>query len=99
MLPPAAAAARGLHVAKLFPAAALGGIPLIKALQGPLPRMKLCANGGIEEATAADYLAQPSVLCVGGSWMVQKDWLQRGDYDSIRDSAAKAAAIVSARGS
>lgn len=89
--------ARGIHVAKLFPAAALGGIPMLKALQGPLPKMQLCANGGIEEATAADYLAQPNVLCVGGSWMVRRDWLARGDFDAIRESAAKAAAIVASR--
>ncbi len=89
--------ARGVHVAKLFPAAALGGIPLLKALQGPLPKMKLCANGGIDEATAAAYLAQPNVLCVGGSWMVPKEWLARGDFDSVREAAVRAAGIVTAR--
>lgn len=89
--------ARGVHVAKLFPAAAIGGIAMLKALAGPLPRMKLCANGGIEEATAAEYLAQPNVLCVGGSWMVPRDWLARGDYDRVREAAVRAAAIVAAR--
>ncbi len=89
--------ARGVHVAKLFPAAALGGIALLKALQGPLPKMKLCANGGIEDSTASAYLAQPNVLCVGGSWMVPKDWLARGDYDSVREAARRAAAIVAER--
>lgn len=89
--------ARGLHVAKLFPAATLGGVAMLKALQGPLPKMQLCANGGVEEATAAAYLALPNVPCVGGSWMVPKDWLARGDYASVREAAARACAIVAAR--
>lgn len=85
---------RGIHVAKLFPAATLGGIALLKALRGPLPKMKFCANGGIEESTAADYLAQPNVLCVGGSWMVPKEWLAAGAWDQVTASAARAADIV-----
>jgi 2-dehydro-3-deoxyphosphogluconate aldolase/(4S)-4-hydroxy-2-oxoglutarate aldolase len=85
---------RGIHVAKLFPAATLGGIAMLKALHGPLPKMKFCANGGIEEATAADYLAQPNVLCVGGSWMVPKEWLAGGEWDKVTESAARAAGIV-----
>lgn len=91
-----ALAERGIRVAKLFPAATLGGVDYLKALAGPLPKMKLCANGGIDEATAPNYLALPNVLCVGGSWMVPKDWLARGDFDAIRASAAKAAAIAAA---
>ncbi|HET7126654.1 MAG TPA: bifunctional 4-hydroxy-2-oxoglutarate aldolase/2-dehydro-3-deoxy-phosphogluconate aldolase [Lysobacter sp.] len=86
--------ARGFHVAKWFPAAMLGGIPTLKALQGPLPQMKLCANGGIDATSAADYLAQPNVLCVGGSWMVAKEWLAAGDWDKVRAAAKEAAGIV-----
>lgn len=88
---------RGFRVAKLFPAAPLGGIPMVKAVAGPLPRMKLCANGGIDEATAGDYLAQPNVLCVGGSWMAPKAWLDADDWNAVRESAKKAAAIAASR--
>lgn len=88
---------RGFRAAKFFPAAALGGIAMLKALAGPIPGMQLCANGGIEEATAADYLALPNVLCVGGSWMAPKAWLDAGDWRAVRESAKKAAAIAAAR--
>lgn len=87
---------RGFRVAKLFPAAALGGIPMVKSLAGPLANMQLCANGGIEESTAAEYLAQPNVLCVGGSWMAPKSWLDAGGWNDVRESARKAAAIAQA---
>lgn len=89
-----ALAERGVHVAKLFPAAALGGVDYIKALAGPLPKTLLCANGGIDENSAADYLALPSVLCVGGSWMVPRGWLAEGAWDKVADSARRSAAIA-----
>lgn len=84
----------GFRVAKLFPAAAVGGLTMLKALQGPLPDLVFCPTGGIGEADAADYLAQPNVACLGGSWMVPKAWLQAGEFGKVRDSAARARAIV-----
>ncbi len=85
---------RGFRVCKLFPATAVGGLAMLKGLAGPLADLKLCPTGGIGEATAADYLAQPNVVCIGGSWMVPGDWIDNGQWDKVRDSAANAAAIV-----
>lgn len=85
---------RGFRVAKWFPAAMLGGVATLKALLGPLPQMKLCANGGIDAGSAPHYLALPNVLCVGGSWMVPKEWLVAGDWDKVRAAAKDAAAIA-----
>lgn len=86
--------AHGFRVCKLFPANAVGGLAMIKGLAGPLSELKLCPTGGIGEDTAADYLSQPNVVCIGGSWMVPKDWLAQGEWDKVRESSAKAAAIV-----
>lgn len=88
----------GFRVAKLFPAAAVGGLAMLKALQGPLPDMQFCPTGGIGESDAADYLAQPNVACIGGSWMVPKAWLQAGDWTRVRESAARARAIIDRAG-
>ncbi|HRN61517.1 MAG TPA: bifunctional 4-hydroxy-2-oxoglutarate aldolase/2-dehydro-3-deoxy-phosphogluconate aldolase [Luteimonas sp.] len=91
--------ALGFRVCKLFPASVLGGIAMARNLAGPLAELRLCANGGVNEASAADYLAEPNVLCVGGSWMLPKSWLANGEWDKVRNSAAKAAQIVAkARG-
>lgn len=90
--------ARGFRVCKLFPATAVGGLAMLKGLAGPMAELKLCPTGGIGENDAADYLAQPNVVCIGGSWMVAKDWLATGDYAKVRESATRAAAIVQARG-
>ena len=90
-------AEHGFQVAKLFPAAAVGGIAMLKSLHGPLPDLMFCPTGGIGEADAAGYLAQPNVACIGGSWMVPKSWLHEQQWDKVADSAAKARAIIDAR--
>ncbi len=90
-------AEHGFKVAKLFPAAAVGGITMLKALNGPLPDLMFCPTGGIGEDDAAGYLAQPNVACIGGSWMVPKSWLVEGQWDKVTESAARARAIIDAR--
>lgn len=86
--------ARGFRVCKLFPATAVGGLAMVKGLAGPLAGLKLCPTGGIGEGDAAQFLSQPNVLCIGGSWMVPKDWIAAGDYTRVRDSAANAAKLI-----
>jgi len=62
----------GLKHFKFFPAMAAGGIPALKALTAPFHKAKFCPTGGISPATAPDWLALDSVLCVGGSWVAPK---------------------------
>lgn len=87
-----ALAALGFRVCKLFPAAAIGGVALVRALQGPLAGTLLCPTGGIGESDATHYLAEPNVVCVGGSWMVKPEWIAAGRHDAIRDAAARSRA-------
>jgi len=89
--------ARGFDACKLFPASAVGGLAMLKGLAGPLPGLGLCPTGGITEETAAQYLAQPNVLCIGGSWMLRQDWLDGGEWNQVRASARKAADLIAAR--
>jgi 2-dehydro-3-deoxyphosphogluconate aldolase/(4S)-4-hydroxy-2-oxoglutarate aldolase len=84
----------GLTTLKFFPAEAAGGIPMLKSIHGPFGDVRFCPTGGITPQSAPDYLALPNVVCVGGSWMVPKDGLGNGEWDKVRDSSAKAAAIV-----
>ena len=62
----------GLTHFKFFPAATSGGLPALKALCGPFHQVKFCPTGGINLASAAEWLAFDPVLCVGGSWLVPK---------------------------
>jgi 2-dehydro-3-deoxyphosphogluconate aldolase/(4S)-4-hydroxy-2-oxoglutarate aldolase len=81
----------GLSRFKFFPAEASGGIPALKALSAPFFDARFCPTGGIKAETAADWLALPSVLCVGGSWFIQS-----GDFDldAIGTRARAAAALA-----
>jgi len=89
--------AHGFRACKLFPASAVGGLAMLKGLAGPLADLKLCPTGGISESSAADYLAQPNVLCIGGSWMLRQDWLDGGEWDKVKASARQAAKLVAGR--
>ncbi|NYZ63075.1 bifunctional 4-hydroxy-2-oxoglutarate aldolase/2-dehydro-3-deoxy-phosphogluconate aldolase [Luteimonas sp. SJ-16] len=84
----------GFRNCKLFPASAVGGLAMLKGLAGPLQDLRFCPTGGISEANAADFLSQPNVLCIGGSWMLDKAWIEAGDWARVRASAAGAAKIV-----
>lgn len=60
----------GLERFKFFPAMAAGGLPALKSLAAPFHQVRFCPTGGISLTSAPEWLAHPSVLCVGGSWVV-----------------------------
>ena len=80
----------GLTHFKFFPAESNGGLPALKSLIGPFGQCKFCPTGGIKQDTAADWLAVPEILCVGGSWLVGKGV---PDVAAI-ESAARAASAL-----
>lgn len=76
---------------KFFPAMAAGGIPALKGLGAVFRNVAFCPTGGITIETAPDWLALPSVACVGGSWLVPAG--EAPDPDAIRRRAREAAAL------
>ena len=88
-----AARALGICVMKLFPAEALGGVALLRALAPVFPGIAFCPTGGVDERVAEHYLALPNVPFVGGSWMAPRDAIAAGDWGRIRRLAERAAAI------
>lgn len=78
-----AALAKGLSVLKFFPAEALGGIAMLKALAGPYRNVRFMPTGGVNLGNLLDYLALPQVVACGGSWLAPKDALAAGDYTAI----------------
>lgn len=78
---------------KLFPATIVGGVPLLKAFHSPFPHATFCPTGGVDAANAHEFLAQPNVICVGGSWVAPRDAVQAGDWARITDLAKAAAAL------
>jgi 2-dehydro-3-deoxyphosphogluconate aldolase/(4S)-4-hydroxy-2-oxoglutarate aldolase len=73
----------GFTELKFFPAMQAGGPAMLKAWSGPFFDVKFCPTGGVTPQNAADFLALPNVVCVGGSWLVPADALVSGDWARI----------------
>jgi 2-dehydro-3-deoxyphosphogluconate aldolase/(4S)-4-hydroxy-2-oxoglutarate aldolase len=88
-----ALAERGFKVLKFFPAGPSGGPAWLKALAEPLPGIKFCPTGGVSMANAADYLALPNVVAVGGSWVAPVSLISAGKFDRIVELAREASML------
>ncbi|MBQ8076545.1 MAG: bifunctional 4-hydroxy-2-oxoglutarate aldolase/2-dehydro-3-deoxy-phosphogluconate aldolase [Oscillospiraceae bacterium] len=72
----------GADAVKVFPASVLGP-GYIKAVRAPLSHIPLMAVGGVNEKNAADFMKAGCVgLGVGGN-LVNKEWIQNGEWDKI----------------
>jgi 2-dehydro-3-deoxyphosphogluconate aldolase/(4S)-4-hydroxy-2-oxoglutarate aldolase len=86
-------ASHGFKFLKFFPAEAAGGAPMLKSIGGPLPQIKFCPTGGISLATAPKYLALNNVVCVGGTWMLDKELIANKDWQAIEALAKQASEV------
>jgi len=66
---------------------------MLKAWQGPFAEVRFCPTGGITPTNAPEFLALKNVVCVGGSWLVPTDTLERGDWEHITLLAREAAGL------
>jgi 2-dehydro-3-deoxyphosphogluconate aldolase / (4S)-4-hydroxy-2-oxoglutarate aldolase len=73
----------GFNLIKFFPAEQSGGIKALRALAGPFPDTQFCPTGGIGEANAASWLAEPNVVAVGGSWLCPAADIRSGNWAGI----------------
>ena len=75
---------------KFFPALQAGGPAMLKAWGGPFFDVQFCPTGGVSVANAAEFLALPNVVCVGGSWLTPLDAMESGDWARITALAVAA---------
>lgn len=85
--------AAGYSFLKLFPAVAVGGINLLKALGGPFPDVAFCPTGGISLESAPQFLSLSNVKVCGGSWLTPQEAVEQGDWARITRLAAEAQAL------
>lgn len=86
-------ASNGFKYLKFFPAEAAGGTAMLKSIGGPLPDITFCPTGGITLATAPNYLALNNVICVGGTWMLDKQLIENKDWQAIEALARQACEV------
>ena len=84
----------GIKDMKFFPAEPCGGLKMIKALCAPYTEVKFMPTGGITLQLAKEYLAYEKIICVGGSWMVNKSLIENEQFEEIEKMTREAAQLV-----
>lgn len=84
----------GLRTVKFFPASLAGGPAMLKALSSVFRDMSFVPTGGVSAANLADYLAVPSVIACGGSWLTPITEIASGNFDAVTVLAEEAASIA-----
>lgn len=86
----------GVRTIKFFPAETSGGLAAIRALSAPFPAVSFIPTGGVTAMNLADYLALPSVVAVGGSWMVERSLIAARNVNAMTQRTTDAVRIVRA---
>lgn len=91
-----AALRAGCKLVKFFPAVAAGGLNMLKNIAGPYLHTGIGFNptGGVTRENLADWLGYGPVRAVGGTWIATSAGIAAENWDTIRNNAAEAAALV-----
>ena len=86
----------GVKILKFFPAEAAGGIKFLKSIAAPYSHtgVRFIPTGGINQNNLADYLAFPSVLAVGGTWIAKKDDIAAGNWNKIKENCLQISSLL-----
>jgi hypothetical protein len=89
----------GCRLLKLFPASQLGGLTYLRAMAAPYEHLGLryIPLGGLTAANAAEYLDDPLIAAIGGSWIAPRDFIQSKNWPAITDLAREAAKLAVSR--
>ena len=72
-----------VSIVKFFPAEAAGGINMIKSISSPYSEMKFIPTGGINNQNLNQYLSFNKVICCGGSWILNEEYIVKNQFDKI----------------
>jgi 2-dehydro-3-deoxyphosphogluconate aldolase/(4S)-4-hydroxy-2-oxoglutarate aldolase len=74
----------------VFPISLLGGPAFLKALGAVYRDVRFLPTGGVTADNLSDYLAVPSVVACGGSWLCDGRLLAQGRFDEVERLARDA---------
>jgi 2-dehydro-3-deoxyphosphogluconate aldolase/(4S)-4-hydroxy-2-oxoglutarate aldolase len=81
-------------IVKFFPAEALGGLEMLRAIAAPFPGIRFVPTGGIDAGNMGTYLRDRRVAAVGGSWMVNPSLLAARDWTEVARLAREAVTVA-----
>lgn len=87
----------GLKTVKFFPAELSGGVKMLKTLASVYGDVKFLPTGGISAENVLEYLKVDQVFACGGSWMVKKQLVEEGKFDTIMKLCRQASELVKER--
>ncbi len=73
----------GLSTVKFFPAEAVGGLKMLKAMAAPYGQLTFMPTGGINADNLLDYLKFNKIIACGGSFMVKDELVKEKKWDEI----------------
>lgn len=83
----------GATAVKVFPSGSLG-VNYLRELQGPLSHIPMVATGGVNLDNIEAYAAAGARGFGLGSNLLNKAWIEAGEFDRLRDNAAAYTAAV-----
>lgn len=83
------AVSQGCRYLKFFPAQTAGGIKHLNTMNAPFAHLGLryIVLGGLTEANADEYIKDPSVSILGGSWIAPQELIKSADWNAIQRKA------------
>lgn len=87
----------GCRILKFFPAGAMGGLSMIKALYAPYKHREIqfIPTGGVSAENIKEYMDFPGVIAVGGSWITDSKLINGQRWDEIARLTAEALKLIS----
>lgn len=80
----------GADAVKVFPIGDLG-VGYLKAIRAPLSHIPLIAVGGVNERNCADFLRAGAIGVGVGGQLVNREWIDAGEFYKIASLAGKIA--------
>jgi 2-dehydro-3-deoxyphosphogluconate aldolase / (4S)-4-hydroxy-2-oxoglutarate aldolase len=89
------ALALGINTCKFFPAEQIGGARFLRVLADTFRAFspRFVPTGGINLNNVETWLAEPSVIAAGGSWLAAKEWIRDRDWFAIQESVASSVRV------
>jgi 2-dehydro-3-deoxyphosphogluconate aldolase/(4S)-4-hydroxy-2-oxoglutarate aldolase len=83
----------GCRLVKFFPAEPVGGINYLRSMSAPYKHLGIqyFPLGGLNDTNMLEYLNEPNVPTIGGSWIVKPELVAKADWAGI---TARASSVV-----
>ncbi len=83
-----------VKIVKYFPASLYGGLQGMKALAAPFRQVRFIPTGGVNQENLEDYIKQPFVYAVGGSFVCKEKDILDGNFEKITKLCKEATKIT-----